>query len=886
MAAQAGHEVKGKVAVLHGTVKAISPDGVARVLTVNSLIYADDKIITGGDGSISIVFGSVPPTQLDLGRMSEVQITEDVYGGHATPAAVADATAEQEAIQAALLQGEQPIQLDATAAGGELSSGGGHPIWVVNPDWHGVTPESGAETRGIQWTGPEAGEFDPNVIQATTTTSPTLPEQPLTQPEQPLIQSEQPLIQSEQPLIQSEQSVINPEQPLIQPEQSLIPPEQPVIPPEPPVINYQPSAGSVAVQINDDTLAHGNEAKPGDYSPHTENLTGTLVHDFGGDDAGSIALLNTGAPDGFTYVVNKAGTELEVYQGKTLVMHVTIDPATGAYAVVQDNAVIHPDVGGENYLTLDINYQVTDSNGDHADGSIAIKVIDDIPYAFAADSVQLLNSEIGASATNMPLHFVENAGADGVKSVAFAEIAEGSPVMDAAGHQLSYNGYDLHYSLSSDGTFLSAINSEGQTGFTIQLSAEGDSYTINTNGDILNGTEAHVTDIIGEVGGQNAPFEALLDVENTIQDVLFTTANGYKINASHDFVGISKGQSISAGEGIKISFVNDLVIAGKGINATYSFDGNTPDGYNESTMFREKIVHDGNIKVGESISIKLTAYNAENSDGSCDPNSVKYGSGTPLDLDSTNSHVAVYDSAGNEVKSGYTVNYGDAGSITISGLKSGWDFKLITDGDHPFTSIQIDGAKDSSGNPTVTFKLGDFSYGDSHAGDPIHLNYQLTGTDADGDHAAGTLTTVLNHDASAPGTFAAIKFGTEGDDNILGNDGNELLVGKSGADVLKGLGGTNAYDGGSGADTFTITKGETAKILDFNPSEGDKVVLDFSLGNHYKITVASDSGMAKVLVESGGATTTISTNISYESIPTPGGELDHLLGQLDPNPHH
>src|SRR5512138_2032876 len=107
--AKAEHVVKGKVAILSGTVKAISPEGVVRVLTVNSIIYADDKIITGSDGTISIVFDS--GTQLDLGRMSEVQITEDVYGGgHVSPSASADASAEQEAIQTALLQGDQPIQ--------------------------------------------------------------------------------------------------------------------------------------------------------------------------------------------------------------------------------------------------------------------------------------------------------------------------------------------------------------------------------------------------------------------------------------------------------------------------------------------------------------------------------------------------------------------------------------------------------------------------------------------------------------------------------------------------------------------------------------------------------------------------------------------------------
>ncbi len=124
--ATAGHEVKGKVAVLHGTVKAISPDGVVRVLTVNSLIYADDKIITGGDGSISIVFDSVPPTQLDLGRMSEVQITEDVYGGHATPGAPPMRRPNRRRSRRPCCRATSRCSLTRPRPAVRLSAGGGH----------------------------------------------------------------------------------------------------------------------------------------------------------------------------------------------------------------------------------------------------------------------------------------------------------------------------------------------------------------------------------------------------------------------------------------------------------------------------------------------------------------------------------------------------------------------------------------------------------------------------------------------------------------------------------------------------------------------------------------------------------------------------------------
>jgi len=138
----------GKVAILYGTVQAISPDGTVRVLGPNSLVFADDQIITGSDGSVSIILDGTPPIHLDLGRMSQITLDEDVYGG---PASAADASAEADKVQQALLAGEQPIEPEAPAAGGEASAGGGHPVVDNSLTGEEVTPDSGAETRGIEF---------------------------------------------------------------------------------------------------------------------------------------------------------------------------------------------------------------------------------------------------------------------------------------------------------------------------------------------------------------------------------------------------------------------------------------------------------------------------------------------------------------------------------------------------------------------------------------------------------------------------------------------------------------------------------------------------------------------------------------------------------------
>jgi len=153
-----GHQgAVGKVVILYGTVKAISPDGTVRVMGPNSLVFANDKIITESDGSVSIILEGMPPIHLDLGRMSQIVLDQDVLSGPGTPA---DALAEADKVQQALLAGEQPIEPEAPAAGGEASSGGGHPTVAYDLTGAEVTPDSGAETRGIGFAPLENVQYD------------------------------------------------------------------------------------------------------------------------------------------------------------------------------------------------------------------------------------------------------------------------------------------------------------------------------------------------------------------------------------------------------------------------------------------------------------------------------------------------------------------------------------------------------------------------------------------------------------------------------------------------------------------------------------------------------------------------------------------------------
>jgi hypothetical protein len=146
---ETANQAIGKVFILYGKVKAVAQDGTERVLGPNSVIYANERIVTEADGSVSIMLDGPPPSQIDLGRMSDVLLNEDVYAG-VTPEVVKDAAAEAadaEKIQEAL-EGQGEIELDATAAGGAAGTGG-QDVVRFNLDGSEVTPESGAETTGI-----------------------------------------------------------------------------------------------------------------------------------------------------------------------------------------------------------------------------------------------------------------------------------------------------------------------------------------------------------------------------------------------------------------------------------------------------------------------------------------------------------------------------------------------------------------------------------------------------------------------------------------------------------------------------------------------------------------------------------------------------------------
>jgi hypothetical protein len=74
---------------------------MVKVLAVNSPIFAYDHIVTGDDGSLSIVLDGDPPAHLDIGSSNDILVDEDVFG-EAAPVDIAAAAAATEDVRAIL----------------------------------------------------------------------------------------------------------------------------------------------------------------------------------------------------------------------------------------------------------------------------------------------------------------------------------------------------------------------------------------------------------------------------------------------------------------------------------------------------------------------------------------------------------------------------------------------------------------------------------------------------------------------------------------------------------------------------------------------------------------------------------------------------------------
>jgi T1SS-143 domain-containing protein len=293
-------------------------------------------------------------------------------------------------------------------------------------------------------------------------------------------------------------------------------------------------SANLAVQLDDDALAGGNAGGTGD-DPNATNTSGTLAHSYGADGAGSVAYLTTGAPSGFSYVLQGTG-DLWVMQGAVHVLTLTVNATTGAYSVSQVAPIDHPAGLDENNVSFTISYNVTDHDGDSATGTIVVNVDDDTPTAAIVTTGQHISVD-------------ESVGNQGDSNdvtgpiAAFTGVTNVGDDPDVAGSVIQY-ATNASAIVASTGSSYGA-DGAGTTVFSLNVSSAGVDSGLNTTDghDILLTLENGI--VVGRVSGGaddgKAAFAISIDSTGHISMVEYLSIQQPDATNADDMVSIANG---------------------------------------------------------------------------------------------------------------------------------------------------------------------------------------------------------------------------------------------------------------------------------------------------------------------------------------------------------
>lgn len=105
-----GSQQIGTAQVAYGTVQAhLANNNGVRAIETNSPVFLNDRITTDADGTVTLVFDDEATTRLELGRMSDVLLSEDIFQSTALED-IGEITAEVEQIREVL----QTVEFDPT----------------------------------------------------------------------------------------------------------------------------------------------------------------------------------------------------------------------------------------------------------------------------------------------------------------------------------------------------------------------------------------------------------------------------------------------------------------------------------------------------------------------------------------------------------------------------------------------------------------------------------------------------------------------------------------------------------------------------------------------------------------------------------------------------
>jgi VCBS repeat-containing protein len=480
--------------------------------------------------------------------------------------------------------------------------------------------------------------------------------------------------------------------------------------------NPNPDTNPVPDDTTDDTVATGS-INLNDIDG-SDALTVTLGTPSGALQADGVAIVWTASADNKT-LTGTAGP------GGAQIIIIEIDN-DGNYRVDLLQPIDHLTANGENVATFTIPVSVFDGTATVTNPTgITVRVEDDSPVIFDPADASVNNTNIAPTA--FALNYQDAVGADGLGNVVF-NIVNGSAAVDSSGNALKFNGEALF--IFGNGTNVltarTSVADGSDVAYTITIVPGSDQYILDVNGTISNGTEFSINNLTSSAAG-NVDFRGIGvgDPASVLDVILSGRSSGGavgSVNTDSDSIGIDN-QSVGAGEAVRIDFVSNLQAAAT--TSGFSFSNHTT-----VTTFQQFIPQVQGAQSNTS-SIRVSAILADN-DQVFDNTPATPEAGESLAIITS---VRVQDFStgtwftfvsGSPAQAGASVTFNADGSVSISGLQQGDRYEINTSS--AFSAVVVEG------NPgTTEFDLGVFSVVTINTATPIMFDYDVTGTDADGD---------------------------------------------------------------------------------------------------------------------------------------------------------
>ncbi|WP_319774073.1 DUF5801 repeats-in-toxin domain-containing protein [Breoghania sp.] len=574
---------------------------------------------------------------------------------------------------------------------------------------------------------------------------------------------------------------------------------------------------STTVWLDDDDLAGGNPGGTGDNNAPV-NVTGMLNHSFGADaDGASISwsgiTVHHGAGLNLTHEVTDGGATLLIKQDGVTVVTGTLNQATGAYEITQQQPVSHVSGGDENQVTFQFRYTVTDGDGDTASSYLWVNVDDDTPELNGNTLTLKVDEDDIATAwssgTSPDDGYGDGSSTGGTTSSVGAAMVEGdfSTLVNGGADQ------PLTFSFVS-GTLAAAAGlnlTSGGTALTYTLDTSGDPQVLTGS---ANGHEV-LTITLDADGGYVIALSDQLD-----------HADGQ--GQGNDLVGA--GPAIVLGDIIQATDGDgDAVLLGSNVTLQITDDvpviSAVPSGFIDADV----LVSPASDNITGSLGIAFGADDANTDMGQPGDRAVTF-----TDTGDAGANVTVM-SGGSPV----TLT---SGGETVSFAFDGDTLVAFTGGDPSANQVFTVALDDASGEYDFTL-LSNLDYAglSDAANNVLDLSFDFTATDSDGDTADGTFQVTV--DDTSPvrvydgagnlvGTYGTIQEGVDNAadgydvvvlpgtyaENVTISAGIDLIsLGGSGSTIIQGVaggpengtvtivGGTdNVSIGTDGTDGFTI----------------------------------------------------------------------------------